>query len=87
MIRQNVATLLWCAPPAWLAVDPRAGEEETNATEEFAYHRPVLQREVLELLKPKAGVLIVDGTCGGGDLLSVKASNDSRFRGSVVMAT
>ena len=66
MIRQNVATLLWCAPPAWLAVDPRAGEEETNATEEFVYHRPVLQREVLELLKPKAGVLIVDGTCGGG---------------------
>jgi len=57
---------LWCAPPAWLAVDPRAGEEETNATEEFVDPRPVLQREVLELLKPKAGVLIVDGTCGGG---------------------
>jgi 16S rRNA (cytosine1402-N4)-methyltransferase len=66
MIRQNVATVLWCEPPPWLAVDPRAGEEETNATEEFVYHRPVLQREVLELLKPKAGLLIVDGTCGGG---------------------
>jgi 16S rRNA (cytosine1402-N4)-methyltransferase len=66
MIRQNVATVLWCEPPAWLAVDPHASEEETNATEEFVYHRPVLQREVLELLKPKAGLLIVDGTCGGG---------------------
>jgi 16S rRNA (cytosine1402-N4)-methyltransferase len=66
MIGQNVTTILWCEPPAWLAVDPLAGEEETNATEEFVYHRPVLQREVLELLKPKAGLLIVDGTCGGG---------------------
>jgi 16S rRNA (cytosine1402-N4)-methyltransferase len=66
MIRQNVATVLWCEPPAWLAVDPRASEEETNATEEFVYHRPVLQREVLESLKPKAGLLVVDGTCGGG---------------------
>ncbi len=34
--------------------------------EDFVYHRPVLQREVLRLLKPKAGSLIVDGTCGGG---------------------
>jgi 16S rRNA (cytosine1402-N4)-methyltransferase len=66
MIRQNVATILWCAPPAWLCVDPQASEEETNATEEFVYHHPVLQREVLEFLKPKAGLLIVDGTCGGG---------------------
>ena len=66
MIRQNIATILWCEPPAWLAVDPQASEEEMNATEEFVYHRPVLQREVLELLKPKAGLLIVDGTCGGG---------------------
>jgi 16S rRNA (cytosine1402-N4)-methyltransferase len=66
MIRQNVATVLWCEPPAWLAVDPYASEEETNATEEFVYHRPVLQREVLEFLKPKAGLLILDGTCGGG---------------------
>jgi 16S rRNA (cytosine1402-N4)-methyltransferase len=66
MISQNVTTMLWCAPPAWLAVDPRAGEEETNTTEELVYHRPVLQREVTELLKPKADLLIVDGTCGGG---------------------
>jgi len=34
--------------------------------EDFVYHRPVLQREVLELLAPKPGSLIVDGTCGGG---------------------
>jgi 16S rRNA (cytosine1402-N4)-methyltransferase len=66
MISQHVTTMLWCAPPAWLAVDPRAGEEETNTTDEFVYHRPVLRREVVELLKPKAGLLIVDGTCGGG---------------------
>jgi 16S rRNA C1402 N4-methylase RsmH len=25
-----------------------------------------LQKEALELLKPKAGLLILDGTCGGG---------------------
>src|SRR6266699_1477912 len=34
--------------------------------EDFVYHRPVLQREVLRLLNAKAGSLIVDGTCGGG---------------------
>ncbi len=57
---------LWSERPAWLAVDPGAGEEEAHATEEVVYHRPVLQREVLELLKPRASSLIVDGTCGGG---------------------
>ena len=34
--------------------------------EDFVYHRPVLQKEVLRLLNPKPGSLIVDGTCGGG---------------------
>jgi len=66
MLRQNVMNTLWSERPAWLAVDPGAGEEEAHATEEVVYHRPVLQREVLELLKPKASSLIVDGTCGGG---------------------
>ena len=66
MLRQNIISGLCLERPSWLAVDPRTGEEETNAPEEFVYHRPVLQREVLELLQPKAGSLIVDGTCGGG---------------------
>lgn len=34
--------------------------------EEFTYHQPVLAREAIELLAPRAGALIVDGTCGGG---------------------
>ena len=34
--------------------------------EDFIYHLPVLQREVLELLKPKQSMLILDATCGGG---------------------
>jgi 16S rRNA (cytosine1402-N4)-methyltransferase len=57
---------LWSQPPAWLAIDPRAEEEAAQPPEDAGYHRPVLQREVLELLKPKAGSLILDATCGGG---------------------
>ncbi|PYJ24086.1 MAG: 16S rRNA (cytosine(1402)-N(4))-methyltransferase [Verrucomicrobia bacterium] len=34
--------------------------------DDFVYHRPVLEREVVELLEPKPGCLIVDATCGGG---------------------
>ncbi len=34
--------------------------------EEFTYHQPVLARETIELLAPRPGALIVDGTCGGG---------------------
>ena len=34
--------------------------------EDFTYHRPVLAQEVVELLAPRPGSLIVDGTCGGG---------------------
>ena len=66
MLRQHAISPLWYAPPAWLAVDPMAAEEGTEPTEDFLYHRPVLQREVVELLNPKAGLLILDGTCGGG---------------------
>lgn len=34
--------------------------------EDFVYHRPVLAEEVVKLLAPKPGSLVVDGTCGGG---------------------
>jgi len=66
MVRQLVMNPLWIEPPAWLAVNPRASEESTEPAEDFIYHRPVLQKEALELLKPKTGAVILDGTCGGG---------------------
>src|SRR5438045_2447147 len=66
MLRQHVMNPLWTATPAWFALDPKAPEESAQPSEDFIYHRPVLQKEVFELLKPKAGSLILDGTCGGG---------------------
>src|ERR1700747_253704 len=66
MLPQHVMNLLWTQPPAWPVIDPKAPEESAPPAEDFVYHRPVLQREVLELLMPKAGLLILDGTCGGG---------------------
>ena len=66
MLRQHLINPLWIAPPAWFALDPKAPEESSQPAEDFIYHRPVLQTEVVNLIKPKAGLLIVDGTCGGG---------------------
>src|SRR4030095_6419212 len=66
MLRQHAIHPVWYGQPAWLAVDPLAPEEGAQPMEEFVYHRPVLQREALELLKPKPGLLILDGTSGGG---------------------
>lgn len=67
MIRQDVINTLWFEQPALLAVELPAGEENNaHPVEDFLYHRPVLQKEVLELLNPKLGFLVVDGTCGGG---------------------
>src|SRR6266581_9465499 len=68
MLCQNFITMEWIQRALWLAVDPPAAEEEPEPQpiEDFVYHRPVLLREVLGLLKPKPGCLIVDGTCGGG---------------------
>jgi hypothetical protein len=52
MVRQLVMNPLWIEPPAWLAMNPKASEESTEPAEDFIYHRPVLQKEALELLKP-----------------------------------
>jgi 16S rRNA (cytosine1402-N4)-methyltransferase len=40
--------------------------EEADPMEDFAYHQPVLAAEVLDLLAPRPGSLVVDATCGGG---------------------
>src|SRR5438046_10665410 len=66
MFGQNVMNTLWTAMPACFAIDPKAPEESAQPSKDFIYHRPVLQKEVFELLKPKAGSLIIDGTCDGG---------------------
>src|SRR5436190_18388306 len=50
----------------WFTTDPLIVEEEAHEMEDFVYHRPVLEREVVALLEPKPGSLIVDATCGGG---------------------
>jgi len=52
--------------PVWFLTDPLAVEQEAQEMEDFIYHRPVLERAVVELLEPRPGTLIVDGTCGGG---------------------
>src|SRR6266705_1654705 len=52
--------------PVWFATGPLIIEEEAQEMEDFIYHRPVLAKEVVELLEAKPGSLVVDGTCGGG---------------------
>jgi 16S rRNA (cytosine1402-N4)-methyltransferase len=66
MLGQNVINRSWFERPVWVAVDPLVVEEEEREMEDFIYHRPVFEREVVKLLEPKPGSLIVDGTCGGG---------------------
>jgi 16S rRNA (cytosine1402-N4)-methyltransferase len=51
--------------PIWFATGPSTIEEEAEM-EDPIYHRPVLAAEMLELLSPQPGSLIVDATCGGG---------------------
>jgi 16S rRNA (cytosine1402-N4)-methyltransferase len=52
--------------PIWFSTGPLEVEEAAQEMEDFTYHRPVLVRESVELLAPRAGSLVVDGTCGGG---------------------
>jgi 16S rRNA (cytosine1402-N4)-methyltransferase len=51
--------------PIWFTTGPLQ-VEEAQEMEDFTYHRPVLVSESVELLAPRAGSLVVDGTCGGG---------------------
>ena len=51
--------------PIWFATGA-VETEEAQQMEDFTYHRPVLVRESVELLAPRAGTIVVDGTCGGG---------------------
>ena len=50
----------------WFATGPLVVEEEAQEMEDFTYHRPVLVSEAIELLAPRPGSLVVDGTSGGG---------------------
>ena len=52
--------------PVWFATGPLVIEEEAPEMEDFTYHQPVLARQAIDLLAPRPGSLIVDGTCGGG---------------------
>ncbi len=52
--------------PVWFATGPSILEEEAHEMEDFIYHRPVLAQEVVELLTPRPGSLVLDATCGGG---------------------
>lgn len=53
---------------AWFAASPLVVEEEEEAPlmQDFTYHRPIMVAEVVELLQPRPGAIVVDGTCGGG---------------------
>src|SRR6476469_5378182 len=50
--------------PVWFATGP-IEVEEAHEMEDFIYHRPVLVSESVELLAPRAGSLVVDGTGAG----------------------
>lgn len=52
--------------PIWFATGPLEVEEAHEMEDFTTYHRPVLADEVIVLLAPRPGSLVVDATCGGG---------------------
>src|SRR5205809_1200991 len=52
--------------PIWFTTGALEVVEAAQQMEDFTYHRPVLVSESVELLAPRAGSVVVDGTCGGG---------------------
>ena len=66
MIRFNVMNALLFERSVWLGADSLFVEEEEREAEDVIYHRPVLERELVKLLRPRAGSIVVDATCGGG---------------------
>ncbi|CAN5590569.1 16S rRNA (cytosine(1402)-N(4))-methyltransferase RsmH [soil metagenome] len=52
--------------PIRFATGPLLINEEAQDMEDFTYHSPVLASETIELLAPRPGSLVLDGTCGGG---------------------
>src|SRR5437763_3630589 len=63
--QQEMMNALLFERPIWFTTGPLE-MEEAQEMEDFTYHRPVLVRESVELLAPRAGSLVVDATCGGG---------------------
>jgi 16S rRNA (cytosine1402-N4)-methyltransferase len=52
--------------PVWFATGALILEEEAQEMEDATYHQPVLVNEVIDLVAPRSGSLVVDATCGGG---------------------
>jgi 16S rRNA (cytosine1402-N4)-methyltransferase len=61
----HAANALLFDRPVWFATGPLI-LEEAHEMEDFTYHRPVLAQEIVELLAPRPGSLVLDATCGGG---------------------
>ena len=52
--------------PIRFATGPLLINEEAQDMDDSTYHQPVLATETIELLAPRPGSLVLDGTCGGG---------------------